>query len=55
LLLATARRIYRDPAKPPLPPVRSLHYFLRTIDEVLSQPLPKGYIHYLELKIAQHR
>lgn len=53
MLLATARRICRDPAKPPLPPVRSLHYFLPALDEILRQPLPNGYLQYLEFKIAQ--
>ncbi len=55
LLLATARRICRNPAVPPLPPVRSLHYFMPAIDEILRQPLPAGYVHYLESKIAQHK
>lgn len=45
--LASARRICRDPSKPPLPPIRSLHYFIPAIDEVLQQPLPPGYILYL--------
>ena len=53
LLLATARRISgRNPANLPLPPVRSLNYFLPVIDEVLLQPLPHGYLQYLESKIA---
>ena len=55
LLLATARRLCRDPDTPVLPPVRSLHYFLPLIDEILLQPLPKGYLQYVEYKIAQHR
>ena len=55
LLLATARRICRNPAVPPLPPVRSLHYFLPALDEVLRQPLPSGYVRYLESKIAQYK
>jgi hypothetical protein len=53
LLLATARRVCRNPASPPLPPVRSLHYFLPAIDEVLLQPLPNAHLQYLESKIAQ--
>lgn len=55
LLLATARRTCRDPAAPSLPPVRSLHYFLVAIDEILHQPLPQGHVQYLEHKIAQYR
>ena len=55
LLLATARRICRNPAVPPLPPVRSLHYFMPAIDEILRLPLPDGYVRYLEYKIAQSK
>ena len=36
LLLAAARRTLRS--GPPLPPVRTLHYFLPAIEEVLEQP-----------------
>ena len=55
LLLATTRRLCRNPAAAPLPPVRSLHYFLNVIDEVRQQPLPHGYLRYLEFKIAQSK
>jgi len=51
LLLATARRLVRNPAEPPLPPVRSLHYFLPVLDEIRLQPLPLGYLQYLEAKV----
>ena len=51
LLLASARRLARNPAEPPLPPVRSLHYFLPVLDEIRSQPLPPGYLEYLEAKL----
>lgn len=50
LLLATARRLAHDPNYP-LPPVRSLHYFLPVVEEIQSQPLPSGYVQYLEHKI----
>ena len=53
LILATARRVCRNPDSPPLPPVRSLYYFLPVLDEILLQPLPNGFIQYLESKIAQ--
>ena len=55
LLLATARRVCRNPTSPPLPPVRSLHYFLPVLDEILLQPPPNGYLQYLESKIAQRK
>ena len=51
LLLASARRLTRNPAEPPLPPVRSLHYFLPVLDEIRLQPLPPGYLEYLEAKL----
>jgi len=51
LLLASARRLARNPAEPSLPPVRSLHYFLPVLDEISSQPLPPGYLEYLETKL----
>ena len=51
LLLATARRLAHDPDHP-LPPVRSLHYFVPVIEEIQKQPLPTGYVQYLERKIS---
>lgn len=54
-LLATARRRLRDPSYPPLSPIRSLHYFLPLIDELLDQPLTPDYLAYLRHKLAsQH-
>jgi hypothetical protein len=51
LLLATARRLARNPDEPPLPTVRSLHYFLPVLEEIKLQPLPLGYLQYLESKV----
>ena len=53
MLLAIARRIYRP--GPPLPTIRSLHYFAPVVDEILLKPLPSGYLQYLEDKIAKSR
>ena len=53
LLLAIANRIYRDGL--PLPTIRSLHYFVPVVDEILRQPLPRGYVQYLEYKIANFK
>ena len=50
-LLASARRIIRPPDRPPLPLIRSLHYFLPVIEEVSCSPLPSSYLHYLESTI----
>ena len=51
LFLTTARRLARKPLAPPLPPVRSLYYFLPVLEEVRLQPLPLGYLQYLESKV----
>jgi hypothetical protein len=48
LLLATARRLIRHS---PLPPIRSLHYFLPVIEEVQHNLPSPSYVQYLELKI----
>lgn len=52
LLLATARRSLRDPTLPPLPPIRSLHYFVPLVEEVLATPLAPEYVQYLRHKLA---
>lgn len=52
LLLAIARRSLRDPALPPLPPIRSLHYFVPLLEEVLATPLAPEYVRYLRGKLA---
>ena len=54
LVLATARREFRPPEYPPLPPVRSLHYFLPVIDEISTTPLALDYVEYLRAKLDRH-
>lgn len=49
--LAAVRRIYRDPQTPPLTPIRSLHYFLPVLEEILETPLPEAYLEYLKAKL----
>ena len=51
LLLASLRRLIRPADVPPLPPIRSLAYFLPVIEELLSQPVPESYHGYLRLKL----
>ena len=51
LRLATARRHARPADADPLPPIRSLHYFLPVIDELPSGPPPEGYLDYLRDKV----
>jgi hypothetical protein len=50
-LLASARRATRPQASPPLAPIRSLHYFLPVIEELLENPLPYSYLTYLRRKV----
>jgi hypothetical protein len=49
LFLAAARRTFRS--GPPLPPVRTLHYFLPAIDEVVHYPPDPEYLDYLAAKL----
>jgi len=51
LLLAAARRTLRNSHLMPLPPIRTLHYFLPVIEEVLHHPPEPGYIEYLAGKL----
>ncbi len=53
-LVATSRRLFRDPALPRLSPIRSLYYFLPIVEELLQYPLPHGYAQYLERKPRAH-
>ena len=41
-----------DPALPPLPPIRFLHYFVPLLEEVLATPLALEYVQYLRSKLA---
>ena len=47
LLLAAARRLFRDSNKPPLGLIRSLAYFAPVIDEVLDLQISQDYFRYL--------
>lgn len=51
LLLASLRRLSRQNDLPPLPPVRSLAYFVPVIQEISASPLPDGYADYLRNKL----
>lgn len=53
-LLAMARRCLRDPSLAPLPPIRSLHYFLPVIEEVLTGEISPDYVRYLKRKLATY-
>ena len=51
-LLAIARRASRDPALPPLQPIRSLHYFLPVIEELLASGVSSDYLQYLRRTLS---
>ena len=53
-LLASSRRAARRPGATPLGPIRSLHYFLPVIEELLAQTLPESYLAYLRSKVPLH-
>jgi hypothetical protein len=46
-MLATLRRVNRPLDATPLPPVRSLHYFVPVLTELLASPLDPAYVQYL--------
>lgn len=50
-LLAMARRCSRDPDLPPLPPIRSLAYFLPVLAEVRQAPPDPEYLKHLRLRL----
>jgi hypothetical protein len=49
--LAAARRIFRRQQRPPLEPIRSLHYFLPVIDEIRKSPIDPEYIEAQKWKL----
>jgi hypothetical protein len=49
--LAAVRRIFRDPQRPPLQPIRSLHYFLPVIEEIYTNQIDPEYIKYQKWKL----
>jgi len=48
LSLTAARRAVRPEGTPPLPPIRSLHYFKPVIDEILGDPPEPAYLAYVQ-------
>ena len=49
--LAATRRLFRPHHAPRLNPVRSLHYFLPVIEELMEEPPDPEYVRYLEFKL----
>jgi len=52
LLLGAARRACRPSTAPPLPPIRSLAYFLPIIAELTASPPDPAYLDYLERRFT---
>ena len=51
-ILAAARRTFRPADAPLLPTIRSLHYFLPVVNEIVrDNNIDAFYIHHLELKL----
>jgi hypothetical protein len=53
-VLAAARRCFRLPNVHPLAPIRSMHYFLPVIEEILANPPAAEYLAYLKSKIKRY-
>lgn len=53
LLLASLRRLCREPSAPALEPIRTLRYFEGAITETLAEPSDAGYFNYLQAKIRK--
>jgi hypothetical protein len=53
-MLAVARRCFRPPDAHPLAPIRSMHYFMPVIEEILADPPSAEYLAYLKSKL-KHR
>jgi hypothetical protein len=51
MLLSSLRRLGRPSDYPPLSSIRSLAYFKPTIEELLANPIPDGYLDYLRRKV----
>jgi len=51
LALGAARRALRSKDAPALAPIRTLHFFLPVLEEILELPPGDGYAEYLEAKL----
>ena len=52
MLLATARRNFREPDAEPLEPIRSLRYFVPLIEEIQRSGVDESYVDYLQQKLS---
>jgi hypothetical protein len=52
MLLAAARRNFREPEAEPLEPIRSLRYFVPLIEEIQRSGVEESYVEYLRQKLS---
>jgi len=52
MLMATARRTFREPDGWPLQPIRSLRYFVGVIEEIQHSGVDESYLRYLQQKLS---
>jgi hypothetical protein len=52
MLLATARRTFREPDALPLEPIRSLRYFIPLVEEIQELGIDESYLRYLQQKLS---
>ena len=52
IAIALCRRLVRT--TPPTEPIRSLHYFMGVIEELLAGGLDPGYVAYLRDRLTRH-
>jgi hypothetical protein len=52
MLMATARRTFREPDRWPLEPIRSLRYFVPLIEEIQHSGVDESYLRYLQQKLS---
>jgi hypothetical protein len=52
IVVALSRRLVRS--TPPAEPIRSLHYFLGVVEELITGPLDPGYVVYLRGCLTRH-
>lgn len=52
MLMATARRTFREPDAWPLEPIRSLRYFVWVVEEVQHSGVDESYLRYLQQKLS---
>jgi len=50
-ILAVARRTFRPPNAPPLDPIRSLHYFVPLVEELMQGRVHPSYLDHLRQQL----